>query len=272
MLCPSSHSSTEASGGRSIPNGSCTGWRKPSWHTGGSPTTSNTGGWAPSDTGAGPQRSTTSPMPLKHLMRWTESTSGGWRRVDTPPAVTWPSGRGHREQRGPRAGDRLLVRVSAAVSLAGVVDLVAGARSMLGSGAVTALMGGSPEVVPDRYALGSPASLLPLGTPQFLLHGLADSTVPASLSARLCRAGSIARGPRRVRASAGCRTHGDDRPAWLRSSRTRRSPRSRLPLGARMSCAARRSSRSSRPNPRVQQTTWPRRSPVTRTANGDTAR
>ena len=54
---------------------------------------------------------------------------------------------------------------------------------MLGSGAVTALMGGSPEVVPDRYALGSPASLLPLGTPQFLLHGLADSTVPASLSA-----------------------------------------------------------------------------------------
>ena len=75
------------------------------------------------------------------------------------------------------------LRVCAAVSLAGVVDLVAAARSMLGSGAVTALMGGGPEVVPDRYALGSPASLLPLGTPQFLLHGLADSTVPASLSA-----------------------------------------------------------------------------------------
>ena len=77
----------------------------------------------------------------------------------------------------------LSVRVCAAVSLAGVVDLAAAARSMVGKGAVTAFMGGSPDVVPDRYALGSPASLLPLGTPQFLLHGLADTTVPASLSA-----------------------------------------------------------------------------------------
>jgi len=28
--------------------------------------------------------------------------------------------------------------------------------------------------------------------------------------------------------------HGDDRPAWFGSSRARCSPRSRLPLGARM--------------------------------------
>ena len=75
------------------------------------------------------------------------------------------------------------VRVCAAVSLAGVVDLAAAARSALGGGAVAALMGGGPDDVPDRYALGSPASLLPLHTPQFLLHGSADTTVPASLSA-----------------------------------------------------------------------------------------
>jgi pimeloyl-ACP methyl ester carboxylesterase len=75
------------------------------------------------------------------------------------------------------------LRVCAAVCLAGVVDLVAAAQSMVGSGAVTAFMGGRPEAVPDRYALGSPASLLPLGTPQFLLHGLVDKTVPARLSA-----------------------------------------------------------------------------------------
>jgi acetyl esterase/lipase len=75
------------------------------------------------------------------------------------------------------------VRVCDAVSLAGVVDLVAAARSGVGGGAVTALMGGGPDDVPDRYALGSPASLLPLHTPQFLLHGSADTTVPASLSA-----------------------------------------------------------------------------------------
>jgi acetyl esterase/lipase len=74
------------------------------------------------------------------------------------------------------------VRVSAAISLAGVVDLVAAARLGLGGGAVQALMGGGPEEFPDRYALGSPAASLPFGIPQFLLHGTADTTVPASLS------------------------------------------------------------------------------------------
>lgn len=75
------------------------------------------------------------------------------------------------------------VGVCAAVSLAGVVDLVAAARQMVGGTAVQALMGGGPEEVPHRYALGSPAALLPLGVPQFLIHGEADRSVPASLSA-----------------------------------------------------------------------------------------
>jgi acetyl esterase/lipase len=75
------------------------------------------------------------------------------------------------------------VRVRTAVSLAGVVDLVAAARQMVGGTAVHALMGGGPDEVPDRYALGSPAALVPLGVPQFLIHGGADRTVPAALSA-----------------------------------------------------------------------------------------
>jgi acetyl esterase/lipase len=75
------------------------------------------------------------------------------------------------------------IRACAAVSLAGVVDLVAAAHLGLGRGAVQDLMGGSPEEVPERYALGSPASLLPLGIPQVLIHGLGDATVPATLSA-----------------------------------------------------------------------------------------
>jgi acetyl esterase/lipase len=75
------------------------------------------------------------------------------------------------------------VKVCAAISLAGVVDLAAAASLGLGGGAVEALMGGSPEEVPARYALGSPAAQLPLGIPQFLLHGTVDSAVPASLSA-----------------------------------------------------------------------------------------
>jgi pimeloyl-ACP methyl ester carboxylesterase len=76
------------------------------------------------------------------------------------------------------------VRVRAAISLAGVVDLVVAARLGLGGGAVQALMGGDPDEYPGRYAQGSPASLLPLGVPQILVHGLEDTTVPASLSAQ----------------------------------------------------------------------------------------
>ena len=74
------------------------------------------------------------------------------------------------------------VEVAAAVSLAGVVDLEAAARQFVGRGAVQALMGGGPDDQADRYRLGSPAALLPLGKPQLLLHGLGDGTVPAWLS------------------------------------------------------------------------------------------
>jgi acetyl esterase/lipase len=74
------------------------------------------------------------------------------------------------------------VEVCGAVSLAGVVDLHAAAEQNVGRGAVPSLMGGDPGDVPDRYRLGSPASLLPIGKPQLLLHGVPDKSVPASLS------------------------------------------------------------------------------------------
>jgi acetyl esterase/lipase len=74
------------------------------------------------------------------------------------------------------------VDVAAGASLAGVVDLGAAARKLVGRGAVQALMGGGPDDVPERYRLGSPAELLPMGKPQFLLHGLADDSVPPALS------------------------------------------------------------------------------------------
>jgi acetyl esterase/lipase len=75
-----------------------------------------------------------------------------------------------------------VIDVAAAAALAGVVDLDAAAREMVGRGAVQALMGGGPDEVPERYRLGSPTALLPMGKPQFLLHGLADDSVPPSLS------------------------------------------------------------------------------------------
>ena len=68
------------------------------------------------------------------------------------------------------------LRPAAVVSLAGLVDLVEGARRELigGENVVAKLLGGSPEEVPERYAAASPRSLLPIGVPQVLVQGLSD--------------------------------------------------------------------------------------------------
>jgi acetyl esterase/lipase len=76
------------------------------------------------------------------------------------------------------------VRVSAAISLAGVVDLEEGAALGLGGGAVEGFLGGTPAQVPERYRAASPAALVPLGVPQLLVHGSADTVVPPQLSQR----------------------------------------------------------------------------------------
>jgi acetyl esterase/lipase len=70
----------------------------------------------------------------------------------------------------------------AVVALAGVCDLAAGSRERLGDGAVDALMGGGPDDLPNRYAVASPAALLPIGVPQLLVHGSRDEHVPPSQS------------------------------------------------------------------------------------------
>ena len=76
------------------------------------------------------------------------------------------------------------VRPRAAVSLAGVCDLVHGAELGLGAGAVQEFLGGPPEDVPDRYGDASPAARLPLGVPQLLVHGGRDEVVPPEVSRR----------------------------------------------------------------------------------------
>jgi acetyl esterase/lipase len=80
-----------------------------------------------------------------------------------------------------------------AVSLAGVCDLRRGHQLGLGGGAVAQLLGGGPEDVPDRYAGASPGEMLPLGTPQVLVHGTADPVVPVEIS-RTYRAAAVAKG------------------------------------------------------------------------------
>ena len=76
-----------------------------------------------------------------------------------------------------------VVRPVLAVGQAPVADLVAGAAQQLGHSAVQALLGGSPDRVPERYAIASPQALLPLpGVRLVLVHGDTDMTVPVGQS------------------------------------------------------------------------------------------
>ena len=84
------------------------------------------------------------------------------------------------------------VRPRAAVSQAGVVDLVRGAADDLGGGACDALLGGTPEEVPERYAAASPAALLPRGVPVLLIHGGRDEIVPPGQSRAFAHAARAA--------------------------------------------------------------------------------
>jgi acetyl esterase/lipase len=70
----------------------------------------------------------------------------------------------------------------AAVPLAPVADLRLGWELGLSGGVVELLLEGSPDAVPDRYAAANPLELLPLGVPQILIHGTADTDVPIRLS------------------------------------------------------------------------------------------
>jgi acetyl esterase/lipase len=74
------------------------------------------------------------------------------------------------------------VPVCGAVALAGMGDLTDAARRGLGGGAVDAFLGGTPAAVADRYRVASPVEHLPLGVPQVLVHGLADTVVPPEMS------------------------------------------------------------------------------------------
>jgi acetyl esterase/lipase len=92
----------------------------------------------------------------------------------------WLAGRDRIPVGLPGAGPR--VRPCAAVSQAGLLDLVSGSVDRRCGGACRALLGGGPKDVPERYAVASPVALLPLGVPQLLVHGLLDDLVPPSQS------------------------------------------------------------------------------------------
>jgi pimeloyl-ACP methyl ester carboxylesterase len=74
------------------------------------------------------------------------------------------------------------VPVTAAVAQAGVVDLRLAHELGLSKGVVGDLLGGGPDRFAARYALASPAELVPLGVPVLLTHGGRDDIVPPPVS------------------------------------------------------------------------------------------
>jgi acetyl esterase/lipase len=84
--------------------------------------------------------------------------------------------------RGKDDGSPIPLALAGAISLAGVVDLKMAWELHLSNNAVVELLGGSANTVPERYAVASPAAMLPLGVPQVLIHGTNDDSVPIEVS------------------------------------------------------------------------------------------
>jgi acetyl esterase/lipase len=77
------------------------------------------------------------------------------------------------------AAGRPSAAIGAVVALAPVADLALAYRMGLGDGAVSALLGGGPTEVPDRYAYGEPGRPT---IPTVIVHGHADDIVPVAVS------------------------------------------------------------------------------------------
>jgi acetyl esterase/lipase len=126
------------------------------------------------------------------------------------------------------------VRLRQAIAQAGVCDLVDAYRQWRG-GAVRALMGGAPDEVSERYAVGDPIRLIPPGIPVLLVHGTLDETVSVKLSRSYERAVNAAGGEVElveIEGTAGHhRAHIDPRtPAWAAVVERLASTRRAAPL------------------------------------------
>ncbi|MBL7632625.1 alpha/beta hydrolase [Frankia sp. CN6] len=109
--------------------------------------------------------------------------------------AAWAAGRAALPPGAPGAGPR--VALAGVVAQAGVLALAAAARAGIGHTAVTDLMGGGPDDLPDRYRLADPSAAPPTGVPVLCVHARADDEVPFEQSARyvtaVTRAGGTAR-------------------------------------------------------------------------------
>jgi len=95
----------------------------------------------------------------------------------------WAAARG-RVPTNSRLSMRDPLPVRGVIDLAGPLDLTANVPEYEGlcrDTVITALVGGPPAVVPERYAQASPIKLLPLGVPQVLVIGEHEDFVPRPL-------------------------------------------------------------------------------------------
>ncbi|MFN0070773.1 MAG: alpha/beta hydrolase family protein [Chloroflexota bacterium] len=96
------------------------------------------------------------------------------------PLALWLASR-NRAAMQDELGGAPSVLVRGAISAAGVCDFERDWPERL-QAVFRELLGGAPDQQSERYAAVSPARLLPLGAPQLLIHGTADSTVPVRFS------------------------------------------------------------------------------------------
>ena len=91
----------------------------------------------------------------------------------------WLAGRKWLDVEDPLRGEGPLA-LNGVVALAGIPDLAAYAAPEGCGAAVSGLLGGEPDEVPDRVQRGSPIAMVPFGVTQMLVIGEHDSIVPKS--------------------------------------------------------------------------------------------
>jgi acetyl esterase/lipase len=84
------------------------------------------------------------------------------------------------------------VHLCGAVSLGGLIHLQAALEMGLGNGGVEEFLGGIDGDLVERVRAASPASRVPLGVRQRVLHGIEDDIVPVEISRRYCAAARAA--------------------------------------------------------------------------------
>lgn len=94
--------------------------------------------------------------------------------------ATWAAGRSHLPPEAPGAEPR--VALTGVVAQAGVLDLRTGVKNGVGGDAITDLLGGGPDELPERFDWADPISQVPLSVPIICIHGHDDDSVPIAQS------------------------------------------------------------------------------------------